>query len=275
MDYRIHAINTGELTSRLIDGLRNGGHHPDVSFEQIKPYGYRTEIKLGDGSIVEGKMNPCLVWYIQGGDKEILIDTGLGSSEEVNKTMSRYGISQRAVKKPEWDIVEGLKKFDLKPNDIDIVIQTHLHFDHVANNEIFKKATFLVQKDEIPLALAPPPYFSWGYPKEFACHTLNVLDQTKVIDGDFVVVPGIEILRTGGHTPGSSAVLVDTARGWVAMAGDCVYNYRNIEFNWPPGSWYRLDELLRAWQMLRSRADIVVPNHDYEVYERFPEGEIG
>ena len=81
-----------------------------------------------DGTIGEGSMVPCWVWYLEGGDKKILVDTGMGSAEEVINCQANYGISLAANKKPEWELALGLKEFGLTPDDIDIIVISHCHF---------------------------------------------------------------------------------------------------------------------------------------------------
>lgn len=274
MKYTVHAIMTGELESMPEVSLMGGGKHPDIPWEEIKPYYYRTDIVRPDGTTSEGSMVPCWVWYLEGGDKKILVDTGMGSAEEIINCQSNYGICLAANKKPEWELELGLKEYGLTPDDIDIIVISHCHFDHIANNHLFRNAKFIVQRAELPWALSPPPYGAYFY-REFSHYVRDVLDRTIAIDGDYQVAPGVKMLRIGGHSPGSAATLVDTKEGRVALAGDCMYNYRNLEFNWPQGPYYRLDELMAGYQRLKMEGDIVVPQHDYHFVDLFPNRRIG
>ena len=70
-------------------------------------------------------------------------------------------------------------------------------------------------------------------------------------------------------------VLIDTELGKVCVAGDVFYNYRNIELNWPIGSFWDLNALMAGCDRLRSEADVIMPAHDWLVRERFPTGTIG
>jgi hypothetical protein len=54
-----------------------------------------------------------------------------------------------------------------------------------------------------------------------------------------------------------------------------MYNYRNLELNWPMGSFWDIRELMRGYDRLRREADVIVPEHDWEFYEHFPTGTIG
>ncbi len=262
MELRVHALLTGELESMLSVSLLSSWAHPDIPLEKILPYGYRNDIVRPSGSIAEGSMVPCWAWYIEGAEKKILIDTGMGSAEEVIATQSKYGADLAAVKKTEWDIVHQLQRFGLSPNDIDIVVQTHLHFDHVGNNELFDRAIFVTQRDEIPWGISPPPYGVYYY-REFAPHVVGTLNRTMTIDGDWQICPGVQLVKVGGHSPGLQFVLVDTGVGKVAIASDAAYNYRNLEYDWPMGPYYRLDDVVKGFQLMKREADIVVPQHDY------------
>jgi hypothetical protein len=69
---------------------------------------------------------PIYCWYIEGGDKKILVDTG-----EMNPIQSKE--RENAIGGMIYTFEQGLEKYNLKPEDIDIVIHTHLHMDHCEN----------------------------------------------------------------------------------------------------------------------------------------------
>ncbi|MDX6600504.1 MAG: hypothetical protein QOE87_4391, partial [Gaiellales bacterium] len=225
---RIHQLNTGWISSTPGVSLMAEGRHPRVPGGQIKSYGWREDLRLPDGSTVAGAMIPVPAWYIEGAGPRILVDTGAGSAEQIISVLSRYGPSLAAFTEPEHDIVTQLQGLGISPDDIDIVIQTHLHFDHICGNEAFRNATFLVHQAELAWALCPPPFGVYYY-REFSGHIQSVLDQIQIIHGDHQVAPGVRMVHTGGHSPGHCIVFVDTSIGKVVIAGDVVYNYRNLE----------------------------------------------
>jgi glyoxylase-like metal-dependent hydrolase (beta-lactamase superfamily II) len=102
-----------------------------------------------------------------------------------------------------------------------------------------------------------------------------VLDRVDTIDGDMQVCDGVRVWHVGGHSPGLLAVAVDTSAGWVVVGGDFFNTYVNLEHNWPVGSLSSLAEWEESCRMLKSRADVIVPGHDYEVWKRHPTGTIG
>jgi glyoxylase-like metal-dependent hydrolase (beta-lactamase superfamily II) len=271
---RIHHIVTGELESSLEVSLLNGARHPSIQEKDRYPFGYRNDLVRRDGKVVSGVMVPVPVWYIAGAGRHILIDTGLGEPSEVARIQSLYGIDFICERKPEHDLVGGLAAIGVKPSDIDLVVLTHLHFDHFGNNHLFENATFITQRCELGMALAPPPYSGFYY-KELAHYLDPIRGRIQGIEGDLELEPGIRLLKLGGHSPGCTAVMVDTAEGTVALAGDGVYNYKNLELNWPMGAFIDMEAVMRGFDRLRSEADVIVPNHDWAFREKYPTGVIG
>jgi len=236
--------------------------------EEDFPHGFKKAFRWPDGQVGDALMTPVPIWFIKGAKEKILVDTSIESAEKTIALENQY-----ALVKPEWEIKNALANIGVKPEDIDIVINTHLHDDHFANNELFTKAKFIIQKEEIPLALAPPPWAVW-YFKELSRHLLQVLDRVEVVDGDKKVTDGVEVWKLGGHTPGSQAVVVETNMGKVALAGDVMYTYYNLEKHWPIGHFWDLPQLMKAYDRLKKDADVIIPNHDWTFWHRYPGGKV-
>ncbi|WP_308796856.1 N-acyl homoserine lactonase family protein [Agromyces silvae] len=274
MSVKIHHIVTGELESSLPVSLLNSGIHPDVPHEHRLPFGFRDDIVRKDGSVHEGVMVPVPVWLIQGTEQTILIDTGLGDIDEVSEMQSRYGVDFVASRSEDQDLVAGLARHGVRPEDVDVVVLTHLHFDHVGNNELFPNATFIVQKDELPQATQPPHFCMFYYP-EYAYKVDAVRDRLQVIDGDVEIDPAVRLVKIGGHTPGCMVVMVKTDVGTVCLTSDVMYNYRNLELNWPMGSFWDLPDLMSGYDRLHREADLIIPEHDWQFLQEHPSGTIG
>ena len=274
MSVQIHCIITGEVESNLHIALLNGAGHPEISEEDRLPYGYPDTIVLRSGETRTGNMVPAPVWLIQGSDQTILVDTGLGDVDEAMDVQARYGSDYMASRGEGQDIVEGLARHGVKPEDIDTVVLTHLHYDHVGNNELFPNATFIVQKDELELATKPPRFCMFYYP-EFAYKLEVIQDRLLVIDGDHQVNDDVRLIKVGGHTPGCQAVLVRTGLGTVCLTSDVMYNYKNLELDWPTGSFWNLQEMLDGYERIRSEADVIIPQHDWQIMIEHPTGTIG
>ncbi len=195
------------------------------------------------------------VWYIEGTKETILVDAGSNS-----EYAARLGYQYKEIQ----TLDSGLDKLGLSLGDIDLVILTHLHYDHVAQASQFPKARFLVQRDELEFARSPHPVFALAYPKAFF-DGLNF----EVIDGDTRVCDEVSVLKTPGHTPGGQSVSIKTAQGIAIISGLCTIreNFEPINKTTPvitPGIHTNpldaYDSLLRIKEM----ADIVVPLHDPE-----------
>ena len=137
----------------------------------------------------------------------VLLDTGCGDVPEKVKKEYKF---QRPV-----TIIDDLKKAGHRPEDITIVINTHLHFDHCGWNKTFKKARFIVQRSEFEYAFDPHKFQRGGYHKPF-------FDAMKfeLIDGDHKVTEDLRIVSTPGHTPGHQSVVVREGKWNIVFCGD-------------------------------------------------------
>jgi glyoxylase-like metal-dependent hydrolase (beta-lactamase superfamily II) len=134
----------------------------------------------------------------------ILIDTGIGELPEDYKKY--YNLDRKPT------LIDSLATEDLAPEDISIVINTHLHADHCGNNRLFSNARFIVQKAELEYARHPHRFLKGGYIPE-----LFEGLKFETVEGDVNILPGISVILTGGHTPGHQVVLVDASETTLAQ----------------------------------------------------------
>lgn len=226
--------------------------------------------------------NPMVYSAILGGEvggavKPIVIDTGMKGD---------FSPSGKGYKNVE-DTAAVLAKVGLRPEEIETVILTHLHFDHAGNLDQFPNAEFLVQRAEydgwkrvfeLPGDLGSSTKM-WPM-SSINKHDFEVLDsliadgRVRFLEGDADVAPGVRChFAPDTHTFGSQYVEVQTADGPYVVAGDCVYWYQNIEAMWPPGyvqgnSWRLIDIYQDITKLLDGRTDRIVPGHDPELFER-------
>lgn len=274
MTLRVHNLVTGELAGQPSTLFYNLGPRSDLDKLGLTPYGYRPSFEWPDGTTGPAVLQPVPIWYIEGAGRHILVDTSFDNLEELKRQREARGRIHYARREPEWELPAALAKVGLTPADIDVVVLTHLHFDHFGNTELFENATFVVQREEIALAFSPPPYALFYY-HELAPHLIHIRDRLEVADKYWKLADGAELYRLGGHTPGSLGVLVQTAAGRVALAGDLVYDYQNWERNWPSSAFWNLKDLIAGYQWLRKNADIVLPNHDWRLWDLYPDGIVG
>jgi glyoxylase-like metal-dependent hydrolase (beta-lactamase superfamily II) len=199
------------------------------------------------------------IWYIGGIKERILIDAG-GSAE----TMIRRGYSAEHISSP----AEALKRVGITPDEINIIICTHLHNDHMGLGHLYRNAKFIIQKTELEANFNPHPLEA---PRCVSKSVLEGLD-FQVIDGDTDIVEGVRALFTPGHTRGGQSVVVDTAKGKVIVSGLCTIrdNFEPPEPIGklmpviPPGIHLDAREAFDSLIRIKQEADIVVPLHDAE-----------
>jgi len=121
---------------------------------------------------------------------------------------------------------DALARTNLKPEEVDKLIITHLHFDHAANARLFHNARIYVQRKGWESALNPPIHHRRVYDKELI-FLLEDMDLC-LVDGDKEVADGIKVVLLPGHTKGLQGVLVKTAKGDYLIAGDHFYSFVNI-----------------------------------------------
>ncbi|MFH2220000.1 MAG: N-acyl homoserine lactonase family protein [Pseudomonadota bacterium] len=197
---------------------------------------------------------PIYVFYINGGDKNILVDTGLEEfvvPDEVGKT---YGFEV-------LEFEDALATFDLTPGDIDIIIHTHLHNDHCENDYKCANADVYVQKAEYEFLKDPHPVDHRYYP--------DILDDVTVIEveGDANILDGIDVIYTPGHTVGGQSVAINTSQGKAIITGFCC-NDKNFPATGPaitPGVHINVMDAYDSVQKIKEMADILIPLHDLSI----------
>jgi len=212
-------------------------------------------------------IRPYVMWYIRAGDKHVLVDTAI---EAEDYRTYHPGFNNMPFE-PVQSFEEALAKVDCVPDSIDIIIQTHLHMDHVYNTPKCKNAVIYVQQEELEFALNPHPLFQLGYPREI----IKKLD-FEVIQGDQTILPGIVVMPVPGHTPGCQAVVVETAKGKAVISGFCsiMENFNPPEdaktrispsASYPviaPGIHTDLFQAYDSALKVKQVADIIIPMHD-------------
>ncbi len=205
---------------------------------------------------------PIYCWYLEGSDNKILIDTG-----ELSPLKSKE--RESAIGGNIYTFEEGLSRWGLKPEDINIVIHTHLHNDHCENDYKCVNATFYVHEKELERIHNPHP-LDFRYNEDFI---LNVEKngQIKTLTGDAEILSGINVIHTPAHTEGGLTVIVDTAQGKAVITGFCVImenfnpppKIRAMEMDViPPGTHVNVYEAYDIVLKVRDMADILIPLHE-------------
>lgn len=202
---------------------------------------------------------PMLAVAVEGNGHKILVDTGIRSLEWVKKYLG----DQYDVLQEEDETMEGaLKQIGWSPEDVDIVVNTHLHYDHVGCNHLFKNARCYVQRSEWECAFNPVENQKCFYFEDLYGWSAVRYPQWKFVDGEYELLPGIRLIPLGGHTVGSQGVLVNTEEGTVCLAGDTAGLSENLWENVLPNIMCDCDSGYRALEIIRTRADYFIPYHD-------------
>ncbi|THG30259.1 N-acyl homoserine lactonase family protein [Naasia lichenicola] len=142
---------------------------------------------------------PVYVHLIEHPDGRIIVDTGMTELHPAVADMD--------------PLLTPLSEQDLDLSSIDMVVNTHLHFDHCGGDRLFADRPIHVQRQELDDALNLEDYTITEW---IAAPQLRFVP----VDGEFELLPGIRLVPTPGHTRGSQVVTVETAEGLVVIAGD-------------------------------------------------------
>jgi N-acyl homoserine lactone hydrolase len=247
-----------------------------------------------DAELIYGKhdgtrMMPFYFFVLRSDDHVVLIDCGFNDDEYCQGMMNAYGIVGFSTPH------EVMARIDLKPEDVDTIIITHHHFDHISGLRYFPNANVYIQRRDVDDWNG-----KWGAPERLRWLVLGLDPDTaadlakvggegrlRLIEGAVEVLPGIQVRPAfDTHTAGSQYVVMDADDGedpWV-FTGDAVYVYENlggldgndrfIPIGLATGS---QECCLRVTDEMLTVAgnDIrrVVPFHENRIWERYPSTE--
>ena len=131
---------------------------------------------------------------IRDGGMNVIVDPGI-------LQLGRYGAFQKR-----------LAELGLEPRDIDMVVNTHCHYDHIESNYLFRGKPLVVHEKEVE-------YCSNLYWPEFTEAFMGIME-IDAVSGEKKLSENVRVIETLGHTPGSISVLAETGEGLVACIGD-------------------------------------------------------
>lgn len=219
----------------------------------------RDDIKYWNGNPGNQDMVPSYIFHLKTDTSSVIVDMSFSSPE---KCIALTGLKCERKKSLECILQDnGINRLK-----VDMVICTHLHWDHAGNGSLFPNARIICQSDELKWAVDPPQWEP-GYGNGFSEEIVEVLDRIRPIDGNAVLDNGLELVKLGGHTRGSQAVVVNTASGKVIIAGDVIMTYKNIEKSIPVGLFTDLNECIQGVNWVKSWKAAVLPSHDWKTLE--------
>lgn len=206
------------------------------------------------------------VWALKRGDEVWVVDTGFDVLDAERR-------SRRLVR----TVREGLALVGVESHDVDNVIITHLHYDHIGGYEHFPKAQFHLQDKEMAYATGrnmTRPAISHAYTADHIADLVFRVFEARVTfhDGEADLAPGLSVHWVGGHTAGLQVVRVWTRIGWIVLASDASHYYENMNADRPFVIVWNQGEILEAFDTMRALSDDpewIVPGHDPLVFDRY------
>ena len=222
-DFELHLLVAGRMK---FDGGLVFGVVPKVVWERHKPADDLNRVEMA-----------CVGLIVRHNGKVILCETGIGTKLDEKRAR------QVVLREPEGALL-ALKRLGIRPDEVDVVLSTHLHWDHAGGftrlseggrvEATFPKAKHFVQRSEWDFALDCDPRSKAAYLAE---DFVPVADAGLVefVDGDAEILPGVELRLTGGHTPGNQVVIFRAGDLAAAMTGDLVGTRPQLRRAWNSG----------------------------------------
>jgi glyoxylase-like metal-dependent hydrolase (beta-lactamase superfamily II) len=208
--FDIYPVSDGRFA---LDGGAMFGVVPKVLWERCCP--------VDDLNLIPLSITALL---IRAHGRNILVDTGLGAKED-GKFHTMFAVERVST------LRESLKRFDVYPEDIDLVINTHLHFDHAGGNTMraedgsvrpaFPKARYLVQHGEFEDASHANERTRASYRRENIAPVAH-FNQWEFLHGDTELVPGVKAVVTSGHTRWHQSVRIESEGNVAFFLGDLI-----------------------------------------------------
>ncbi len=197
---------------------------PKVLWEKQKP---------ADGSNMIECASVCLIARKNG--RVIVCETGIGNK------LSEKRARQVGLRAPDG-LLRALHRLSIRPEEVDAVIPTHLHWDHAGGltrrdeagglELTFKNARHFVQRSEWDFALQPDVRSQSAYVTDDFTPLADGNHVVEFLDGDAEVLPGVHVRMVGGHTPGSQVLILRSGELACAVTGDLVCQKPHLRVPW-------------------------------------------
>ena len=261
-DFRIHALEAGLVR---LDGGAMFGVVPKPLWEKRIPADERNRIPLA---------LRCLL--VETPDALVVIETGLGNKEN-EKFVDIYGVDNASTPGSGYPdrLQEAVAAAGFSVDDVSVVVNTHLHFDHAGGNTFrdgegqvrlaFPRARYHVQRGEWEWAHRTNERTSASYLPD-SYRPVMEAGRLELVEGDVEIVPGISVYRTPGHCPHHQSVLVSSGGETACFVADVMPTMAHLPLPWIMG--YDVEPLVTLESkraLLRRAVDerwLLVSTHD-------------
>ncbi|MEX2471703.1 MAG: MBL fold metallo-hydrolase [Gemmatimonadota bacterium] len=257
---KIHALEAGV---QWLDGGAMFGVVPKPLWEKRIPADSRNRIPLA---------LRCLL--VEAPNALVLVDTGIGNKED-EKFHEIYGVRNEG---DPTRLEDAIRDAGFDPSDIDIVLDTHLHFDHAGGNTVrdeaghvvpaFPGARYVVQEEELAFAKSKNERIRASYLE--ANHApISEAGLWDLVRGEATVTDGVRVLPTPGHTPHHHSVLIESDGETACFLADVCPTSAHVPLPWIMG--YDLEPLVTLeskrglWTRALEEEWLLIFEHDPEV----------
>ena len=223
----MHRLTLGDFE---LTAISDGTYHLDggAFFGVVPKVMWQRRVKADEKNLVPSGLNSVLA---RTGDQTVLIETGIGNKLP-DRMVKIYGQPS--------ELLNNLSAAGISPGDIDIVINTHLHFDHCGWNTVrqgdkivatFPNAQYYVQEGEWQHARRQHERDAISYISD-NYDPLIANGQMQLLKGDQDIVPGISVQVFPGHTDNMQAVIIKSGGKTACYISDLIPTTAHIDLAW-------------------------------------------
>jgi glyoxylase-like metal-dependent hydrolase (beta-lactamase superfamily II) len=223
----MHRLTLGDFE---LTAISDGTYHLDggAFFGVVPKVMWQRRVKADEKNLVPSGLNSVVV---RTGEKTVLIETGIGNKLP-DRMVKIYGQPAK--------LLDNLNAAGVSPEDVDIVINTHLHFDHCGWNTVrqgdkiaatFPKAQYYVQEGEWQHARQQHERDAVSYISD-NYDPLIANGQMHLLKDDQEIVPGISVQVFPGHTQNMQAVIIKSGGKTACYISDLIPTTAHIDLTW-------------------------------------------
>lgn len=201
-------MNSLYIGDAQINWLDGGNVHLDggAMFGVVPKPLWSRKYECNDKNQIKLRTDPILI-RVDG--KNILVESGIGLNKMSDKLKKNFGVNK------ESRVEEGLKQLGLKSDDIDIILMTHLHFDHACGLTKWENDTLITSFKNAQVYVSETEWREMQNPNIRSRNTYweenwkPIVNQVKTFEKEIEVLAGLTMIHTGGHSNGHSIITLE------------------------------------------------------------------